>query len=442
MSSTVHDASIQPKTLVTMFLVATILSVPGYYFGSFFNVNYKGFLSVDIISAIFFAAVLNIAFWGRVLLLAFVFFAELINSLPFGVTIFDFFEGSIKSIHSASNGFKLSLIISVAGLLFLWPLAIKPVILVKNLSLRFFLFYIGILATCLFLFKTFEVSVFRSPLKSIAAQLVLDQNLLFNKFKPEVRAVKFKNLNSRLYNYISSYNEPTVAIIVESWGISNKNDVSAELKLLQLSRQCAASEIEYGNDLFPGYTIQMEVAQLCSASIDSFRFDASRLECLPKITKYKSYAYHNNTLDFYRRNKFYPDIGFSKSFGRSEMGLPPAPSLPFSSATDEQVADFLIKNAKDNTGFHYWMTLDMHSPYDSNRLFSKDYRVISNEEIDRYYVYNSLKSKTFKTLGKMIKELPDYNFFIIGDHAPRFFSPALDSIFDKTKVPFVYIRHC
>jgi hypothetical protein len=425
-----------------LFLAMAILSIPGQWFPRLLELDEPPSFQLEIFVLGIICSILNTRWYLRFILLFLILFLELIFILPSGVSLGDVFNEGIGSIQSLGRS-RIAMVLFIT-ILMLPAICVFCSTRIQNRKERSTLIFFCSLAYATQIWTSdhlFQVNLFRTSTSQLLRTIIFEPDLLLKKLSLFHTPIQARPHLSLLEAEMGTIDRPTIAITVESLGVDLR-PIQPKLDELIAKRHCSNGHQPnslQGLSSFPGFTIQMEVQQLCSASMDSFSDRVGRTQCLPRKSKLDSYAYHNNLLSFYRRDILYREMGFKNIYSPSEMGLPRDFSIPFNSANDFAVSSFIIENAKKHPGFHYWMTIDMHSPYSPERRAILDLDESSQSKLK---LYDELRTGTLNSIGHMIESLPSYDFFIIGDHAPKFFDSTANAQFDRQHVPFAVIRSC
>lgn len=425
------------RTSLYALLGPVLLSIPGYAVARGFHLN-VGLLSLDVLAASCLvlrarAPLLRAFAFASVIAILLL---DLAIFLPPGVSVADVFETGIRSAASIGAWKLLAVcVLTVASIgigLGALQLAATKSHATLSIAVLGAVITAGIVQAASVTLGFINSKDFRSAGFGAMKLLASDPGSFLVKLSLREEALASDAKLSSIETDAKSASKLLV-ILVESWGMpthNGKETIAREVStLLQDSckRDLRISKISTGN-----YTIQSEVRQLCSAEMHTFKADVSSLACLPRAVHSPSFAYHNNTLDFYRRNVVYKQMGFHAIYGRAEMALSPGPGIPFDGASDESVASFIQANARSNPGLHYWMTLNMHGPYGAQA------RRLAGSDLENYW---SLRRHTLATLASLVSNLPDYQFIVMGDHSPRFFGGE-DTEFEKNIVPLVTLASC
>jgi hypothetical protein len=431
------------KFSVAYIVALTILSFPGFIAARYFETGQPPLLNFTLFLVMGGLCAIGCHWGWRLAAFLAIQTLEITFLLPNGVTLVDLINegfGSIRSI-GIPNLFALVLIVflylGAAGHI-IWSKAKTPIVLAP-LALATVILLLIQLGT-----KTLPVPLksFRSDVPALVRVLKYEPELILQKWAVIHHNIIPVPASSELMALHSSINHPVLAIVVESWGVTADRNNQKDWRALASSRKCESgttTNVKTGLTSFPGYTVQMEVQQLCAASMPEFTSQVGETVCLPRKSQMETYAYHNNGLEFYRRDRLYKQMGFQHTYSTKDMGLNVDPTLPFTAANDEAVSKFITANAKNHPGFHYWMTMDMHSPYDPSRLENKPH---PKSVLDKRAVYQTLRNSTLVSIEEMIRELPEYDVYIVGDHAPKFFDLENNAAYDRKVVPYIDIQSC
>lgn len=344
--------------------------------------------------------------------------------LPPGVTLSNIAHEGLLSVSSIS-GYYIYIAISLLSLIAIYK--IPSVRQSKEFVATLFCILTLISLVC-------WVATGSNYLRSATYFAIKDSNFLFSKINGEFNTLAGKKTNSPVNSIIDGLKHSNLIVIVtESLGLPTANWSSVmekELATLDSYRNCThkRSSSVVGTRRF---TITSEILYLCSLDVQGFSVDLSNERCTPSLWGAHSYAYHNNNLSFYNRSSFYRDAGFKHVFGKSQMKLDSDSTIPFQAPSDKKVADFIEKNATTHGGIHYWMTIDLHSPYKRSDMPS----------LSPIETYNVIRKRNLETFGEMISKLPNFTFIVTGDHNPKFFSKITSKFQDRTS-PLYLIGAC
>lgn len=424
-----------------LFLALTLLSFPGQWLPKLLEIADPPPFQLELFVIGILCSMLNIRWYLRCVNLFLVILFETLLFLPSGVSIGDVFTEGIESIQSlGQKTIFLALCITILTLPAIYVFCNNR-IHGRTAQAAMLAVFVSFGIQNFLEDQLFQINIYRTLSPQLLRTIIFEPDLILRRLSIFHTPIQQQPHLSLLASKLGNIKNPTVVIVVESLG-EDLRPHHSKIDELITKRHCPNGQnanSEQGLTSFPGFTIQMEIQQLCSAKMNSFSDRIGEAQCLPRQSKLTSYAYHNNSLTFYRRDVLYKEMGFNNIYSPTEMSLQRDLKIPFNSANDSDVSSFIIKNAQDNIGFHYWMTIDMHSPYSPWRR--PNHQLEENSE-SRLRIYEELRAGTLNSIGKMIESLPNYDFFIIGDHAPKFFDSDANSRFDRQHVPFVVIRSC
>ncbi|NJM50035.1 MAG: sulfatase-like hydrolase/transferase [Sphingomonadales bacterium] len=247
-------------------------------------------------------------------------------------------------------------------------------------------------------------------------------------------------------------------VVVESLGVPHDN---AEMNRLLFAhyKESGAVQSRYtlsqGTTPFYNSTTSGEVRELCGRWGDYYDLlDKKDAGCLPARLAQKGYAteaVHSFVGSFFKRETWYPNIGFEKrSFADDLKGKGARPcGGVFPGACDRDVVKILgdkLRKAEKPT-FLYWLTLNSHLPVPPglNLNVDKCERVSAKlaaqfPQICRQFaIWNDIDVAMVKEITA--KDFPATDILIVGDHMPPFFDKHQRTQFDAESVPWLYLRH-
>lgn len=250
-----------------------------------------------------------------------------------------------------------------------------------------------------------------------------------------------------------------VLIMVESLGVPKDNPAMTEKLFSRYDNSAirARYELSQGTSLYYNSTTAGEVRELCGRWGDYYEFldsnDPAVLDCLPgQLVKqgYSAQAMHSFEGPFFKREDWYPKIGFGsqefwadlKSRGAEWCGG------VFAGACDRQVPAMLaenLKNAKQPT-FLYWLTLNAHLPVPTGQNLNADDCERVSVKLASDYPMICRQFAIFDDIDKALvaevtaDDFPEADILIVGDHMPPFFDRHHRSQFDPERVPWLYLK--
>lgn len=250
-----------------------------------------------------------------------------------------------------------------------------------------------------------------------------------------------------------------VLIMVESLGVPKDNQVMAD-KLFAYYEDSAIRdryEVSQGTSLYYNSTTAGEIRELCGRWGDYYELlktdDPKTLDCLPAQLARKGYAtqaMHSFKGPFFKRDSWYPKIGFGKSEFASDLEKRGAEWCGgvFAGACDRHVPKMLAENLKRATQptFQYWLTLNTHLPVPTELNLNAENCEKISAELARDYPMICRQFAIFDDIDRaLIKEItasdfPEADILIVGDHMPPFFDRHHRSQFDPERVPWLYLK--
>ncbi|MEQ8742042.1 sulfatase-like hydrolase/transferase [Parasphingorhabdus sp.] len=250
-----------------------------------------------------------------------------------------------------------------------------------------------------------------------------------------------------------------VLIIVESLGVPKNNKAMSDKLFAQYKNSAVTAryDVSQGTSLYYNSTTSGEMRELCGRWGDYYELletnDSKKLDCLPAQLAKKGYAtqaMHSFKGPFFKREDWYPKIGFQKrefAVDLEKRGAEWCGGV-FAGACDRQVPKMLaenLKRAKQPT-FQYWLTLNTHLPVPTQQnLHSENCEKVS-VELARDYPMICRQFAIFDDIDKaLIKEItasdfPEADILLVGDHMPPFFDRHHRSQFDPERVPWLYLK--
>lgn len=246
-------------------------------------------------------------------------------------------------------------------------------------------------------------------------------------------------------------------IMVESLGVPVKN---AEMQRLLFSGfdtpviedRFAA---ERGTSLYYYSTTSGEVREMCGRWGDYYEIvDAGGDDtCLPTRMKqagYQTHSLHGFEGSFFKRETWYPGIGFETSRFSNDLREAGAELCGgvFAGACDRDIPAQLAKQLKstDQPQLVYWLTLNSHLPVpDENNLevelcerfsaeLARNFPMICRQ----FYLWDQIEKALVAEIAK--PDFPPTDFLIVGDHMPPYFERRHRAEFAPDRVPYLYLR--
>lgn len=248
-----------------------------------------------------------------------------------------------------------------------------------------------------------------------------------------------------------------VLIVVEAMGMPKNNPEMSKLLFAPLMDNAAvAAHYDFKRGTVPYYnsTTAGEIRELCGRWGDYYDLvDRKDSGCLPTTLANKGYdtlAMHSFTGSFFKREDWYPNIGFAKrEFGKDMMksGAEQCGGV-FPGACDRQIpAQIAAKlKAAEKPTFLYWLTLNSHLPVPSglnlnadncervSPLLKAEYPQICRQ----FAIYHDIQTALASEISAA--DFPDADILLVGDHMPPYFDRHHRTQFDPEHVPWLYLR--
>ena len=248
-----------------------------------------------------------------------------------------------------------------------------------------------------------------------------------------------------------------VLIMVESLGVPRNNPAMTD-KLFALYKNDPAIAQRYNirEGVSPYYnsTTAGEVRELCGRWGDYYELvDKEDLSCLPALLAQKGYAthaMHSFKAPFFKREVWYPNIGFQSQEFSEDLKAKGAANCAgvFPGACDRDIPKQLaahLKNA-DKPQFLYWLTLNAHLPVPLDESLEVD----NCQQVSPFLAENfpmiCRQYAIFDAVDKaLVKEITAQNFpksdiLIVGDHMPPYFDRHHRTQFDPEHVPWLFLK--
>jgi len=248
-----------------------------------------------------------------------------------------------------------------------------------------------------------------------------------------------------------------VLIVVEAMGVPKDNPEMSKLLFAPLMDNTAvAARYDFKRGTVPYYnsTTAGEIRELCGRWGDYYDLiDRKDNGCLPTALANKGYdtlAMHSFTGSFFKREDWYPNIGFAKrEFGDDMMKLGAEKcGGVFPGACDRQIpAQIAAKlKAAEKPTFLYWLTLNSHLPVPSGLNLNVDNceRVSSLLKAEfpqicrQFAIYHDIQTALASEISAA--DFPDADILLVGDHMPPYFDRHHRTQFDPEHVPWLYLR--
>jgi Sulfatase len=249
-----------------------------------------------------------------------------------------------------------------------------------------------------------------------------------------------------------------VLIVVEAMGQPKDNPEMSKLLFAPLIENAAVqARYDFKRGAVPYYnsTTAGEIRELCGRWGDYYDLlDRRDDSCLPNIFAKKGYAtlaMHSFTGSFFKREDWYPNIGFAKREFGNEMMTAGAEKCGgvFAGACDRHIPKQLAAKLKaaEKPTFLYWLTLNAHLPVPSGMNLNVDdcERVSPMLKAEfpqicrQFAIYNDIQTALASEISAA--DFPDADILLVGDHMPPYFDRHHRSQFDPAHVPWLYLRH-
>jgi Sulfatase len=248
-----------------------------------------------------------------------------------------------------------------------------------------------------------------------------------------------------------------VVILVESWGVAT--DPKLAWGLASVYSEPAITnkyDVSTGTAPFSGLTIPGEARELCQSTMGFHILNMSKdrtVRCLPQMLHsrgYQSTAVHGYLGQMFYRSRWYPEVGFDRSWFKKELkaaGLPECqgafPGICDASAA-KWIGDTLLSAAHERPQFIYWVTLNSHLPVPSHPDLPSDNVcqalpvLVDSSALCSWYRLEKTVHRSIEEMAARKISRPTI-FVIVGDHAPPFSDPKLKGNFSATDVPYIML---
>ncbi len=248
-----------------------------------------------------------------------------------------------------------------------------------------------------------------------------------------------------------------VLIVVEAMGLPKDNPEMSKLlfaPLLDNAAVMARYDFKRGTTPYYNSTTAGEIRELCGRWGDYYDLvDRKDNDCLPvKLAKkgYDTLAMHSFTGSFFKREGWYPNIGFARrEFGDDMMndGAEKCGGV-FPGACDRQIPKQIAAKLKaaEKPTFLYWLTLNSHLPVPAGLNLNVDncervspFLKTEYPQICRQFaIYHDIETALASEIT--IADFPDADILLVGDHMPPYFDRHHRTQFDPGHVPWLYLR--
>ena len=248
-----------------------------------------------------------------------------------------------------------------------------------------------------------------------------------------------------------------VLIVVEAMGLPQDNPEMSRLLFAPLTGDTAVQaryDFKRGDVPYYNSTTAGEIRELCGRWGDYYDLLNRKDEnCLPTTLANKGYdtlAMHSFTGSFFKREDWYPNIGFAKrEFGKDMMkaGAEQCGGV-FPGACDRQIPKQIAAKLKaaEKPTFLYWLTLNSHLPVPAGLNLNADNcervsPMLKSEfpQICRQFaIYHDIQIALASEITAA--DFPDADILLVGDHMPPYFDRHHRTQFDPAHVPWLYLR--
>ena len=249
-----------------------------------------------------------------------------------------------------------------------------------------------------------------------------------------------------------------VLIVVEAMGLPKNNPEMSRLLFEPLTGNGAVRaqyDIKQGSAPYYNSTTAGEIRELCGRWGDYYNLvDRKDTGCLPTTLAKKGYAtlaMHSFTGAFFKREDWYPNIGFEKREFGSDMMKAGAEKCGgvFPGACDRQIPKQIAAKLKaaDKPTFLYWLTLNSHLPVPSGLNLNADncervsplLKAEFPQICRQFAIYHDIEVALASEITAA--DFPDADILLVGDHMPPYFDRHHRTQFDAAHVPWLYLRH-
>lgn len=230
-------------------------------------------------------------------------------------------------------------------------------------------------------------------------------------------------------------------ILVESLGLARDAVVQDEVDRLLSSQQVLEKyRVEKGGRAFSGSTVHGELRDLCNLKLLNLFFDTVPGRCLPQRlaeSGYKTRAFHGNDARFYRRNLWYPWIGFQSV---SDIRTLSANGHSYCGGLWNGYCDLDLLEQLPATGAHphfdYVLTLNTHSPIEPMTRGDGRLQKCESRELPEVCSHLSNLARVLRSIEALLLKRRDTVVIVSGDHAPRFHRQEEVARFDPERTPY------
>ena len=255
-------------------------------------------------------------------------------------------------------------------------------------------------------------------------------------------------------------NRHLVLIVVESLGVPVNNQAMSDKLFAYYNNSAikARYDASQGTSLYYNSTTAGEMRELCGRWGDYHELleegvNPKLFDCLPaQLTKkgYQTHAMHSFKGDFFKRNEWYPMLGFEKQEFWKDLyarGIDWCGGV-FAGACDRQMPGLIAKQLKaaNEPTFLYWLTLNAHLPVPTGLNLNVDDCETVSAELAREHPMICRQFSLFDDIDKALvaeitaADFPEADILIVGDHMPPYFDRHNRSQFDPERVPWLYLK--
>lgn len=245
-------------------------------------------------------------------------------------------------------------------------------------------------------------------------------------------------------------------VMVEALGVPR--DPALRAKLMRRWREADVArvyDVRFGSTPFWGSTTYGEMRELCGRWSDYHELVEKKDQgCLPArlaARGYRTTAIHGFDEGFFKRDHWYPNIGFQQMLFREDLRGGGAKTCGgvFPGPCDRDVPARIGDRLKRAEGrqFVYWLTLNSHIPVPASEqlrtkncarfdpVLARDHAMICR----LFIMWNDINDGLARMLTD--PDLPPTDVLIVGDHAPPFFDRSQRTQFDAERVPWILLKH-
>ncbi len=239
-------------------------------------------------------------------------------------------------------------------------------------------------------------------------------------------------------------------IIAESWGLS-KDPAVIKQQISALATSANVRQLRLSAINAVGTTAAGELRELCGRIPTRLNFRQMSAqavgECLPaKLAKqgYKTVALHAAFGVMYRRQSWYPVVGFDDLVFRETLPFTGTQCYSFPGYCDRDLLGTVRSKLNQDKVFLYWLTLNSHIPYDrrdvANYREALCRKAFGDVYSDQLCGYQNLHVQFFENLAKLAEEesFKGVEVVVVGDHAPIFYNSASRARFEQEQVPVLH----